>query len=73
MQFAYDYVYWKQVFVISLYYISQPYPLFLYSSKKKKERKKTGKKIKKQIIMHEKNLLSYLRIANDSDKPSKDK
>lgn len=61
-------------FMSSLYTIySQPYLLFLYSFKKKKERKKTEKKIKKQIIMHEKNLLSYLRIANDSDRPSKDK
>lgn len=54
MQFAYDYVYWKQVFVISLYYILSAFPaLSLFFQIKKKE-KKTEKKIKKQIIMHEK-------------------
>lgn len=55
MQFAYDYVYWKQVFVISLYYILAALPaLSLFLNKKKRRKKKTEKKIKKQIIMHEK-------------------
>lgn len=69
MQFAYDYVNWKQVFVISLYYILAALPaLSLFFQQKNRK-----KIIKKQIIMHEKNLLSDLRIANDSDRPSKDK
>lgn len=61
-------------FLSSLYtiYLSLTCSFFILPKKKKKE-KKQEKKIKKQIIMHEKNLLSYLRIANDSDKPSKDK
>lgn len=58
MQFAYDYVYWKQVFVISLYYILSALPaLSLFFQKKNRK-----KKIKKQIIMHEKK--SALRFKN---------
>lgn len=62
MQFAYDYVYWKQVFVISLYYILSAFPALSLFFQKKKTEKKQKKKIKKQIIMHEKK--SALRFKN---------
>lgn len=62
MQFGYDYVYWKQVYVISLYYILAAFPALSLFLKKKKQKKNRKKKIKKQIIMHEKK--SALRFKN---------
>lgn len=59
MQFAYDNLYWKQVFVISLYYILSALPALSLCFQKKEEEKQK-QKIKKQIIMHEKKICSQI-------------